>query len=175
MANLKWYVLNTYAGHEDKVKGLIKQRIDIAGLTEYLGEIVVPTQNRIVINDGKRKNVEEKILPGYILIQLDLNDNTWALVRDTQGVVSFAGTGRLPTPLTEEEVTSILKFMEVEQPVYQTSFILNDVVKVAEGAFKDFTGKISEINDEKGKITVLLSIFGRETPVELDFSQVRKI
>lgn len=173
--NLKWYVINAYSGHEKRVADLIRQRIEIAGLTEFVKEIIVPTQNKIVVTEGKKKSVEDKILPGYILINMDLNAETWPLVRDTQGVISFAGTDKKPTPLNPKEVEAIMKFMEVEQPAYQSSFAIEDSVTIQSGPLKNFTGKITEINENKGKIKVLISIFGRETPIEIDFDQVKKI
>lgn len=170
----KWYVVNAYSGHEKKVAELIRQRLEIAQLSEYVKEIIVPTQNKIVLTEGKKKSVEDKILPGYILINMKLNAETWPLVRDTQGVISFAGTDKKPTPLNEKEVEAIMKFMQVEQPAYQSSFAINDGVTILSGPLKNFTGKITEINEGKGKVKVLISIFGRETPVELDFDQVKR-
>ncbi len=172
--NQKWYVINAYSGHEKRVAELIQQRIDIAQLNSEVSKILVPTQNKIVVSEGKKKSVEDKILPGYILIKMNLNDQTWPLVRDTQGVIGFAGMDKKPTPLNPKEVKAIMRFMEVEQPAYQSSFAINDAVNILEGPFKDFPGKIIEINDSKGKVKVLISIFGRETPVELDFTQVKR-
>jgi transcriptional antiterminator NusG len=170
----RWYVINAYSGHEKRVAELIQQRIDIAGLNKYITQILVPTQNKIVVTEGKKKSVEDKILPGYVLIKMELNNTTWPLVRDTQGVIGFAGMDKKPTPLNPNEVKAIMRFMEVEQPAYQSSFAINDAVNILEGPFKDFPGKIVEINESKGKVKVLISIFGRETPVELDFTQVKR-
>lgn len=170
----KWYVINAYSGHEKRVAELIQQRVDIAQLNGYIGEILVPTQNKIVVTEGKKKSVEDKILPGYILIKMELTNDTWPLVRDTQGVIGFAGMDKKPTALNPNEVKAIMRFMKVEQPAYQTSFAINDAVNILEGPFKDFPGKIIEINENKGKVKVLISIFGRETPVELDFTQVKR-
>lgn len=172
---LKWYVINAYSGHEKKVTELIRQRVDIAQLNPLITEIIVPTQNKIVVADGKKKTVEDKILPGYILIKMVLNDKTWPLVRDTQGVIGFAGIDKKPTALNPNEVKAIMRFMKVEQPAFQASFAINDAVTVLDGPFKDFHGKIVEINENKGKVKILISIFGRETPVELDFAQVKRL
>jgi len=172
--NQRWYVINAYSGHEKRVADMIKQRIDIAQLSEYVSKIVVPTQNKIVVSDGKKKSVEERILPGYILIRMELTDDTWPLIRDTQGVIGFAGMDKKPTPLSNNEVKAIMKFMQIEQPAYQSSMAVDDAVNILEGPFKDFPGKIVEINEGKGTVKVLISIFGRETPVELDFTQVKK-
>lgn len=170
----KWYVINAYSGHEKRVAALIQQRIDIAGLNPKISKILVPTQNKIVVTEGKKKSVEDKILPGYILIKMVLDDTTWPLVRDTQGVIGFAGMDKKPTPLNSTEVKAIMRFMKVEQPAYQSSFAINDAVSILEGPFKDFPGKVIEINESKGKVKILISIFGRETPVELDFTQVKR-
>ena len=170
----KWFVINAYSGHEKRVADLIRQRIDIAGLSELISEIVVPTQNKIVVSEGKKRSVEDRILPGYILIHMELNDYTWPIVRDTQGVIGFAGADKKPTPLNPSEVKAIMRFMQVEQPAYQSSFAIDDAVTILEGPFKDFPGKVVEINENKGKVKILISIFGRETPVELDFAQVKR-
>lgn len=170
----KWFVINAYSGHEKRVADLIRQRIDIAGLSDLISEIVVPTQNKIVVSEGKKRSVEDRILPGYILIHMELNDYTWPIVRDTQGVIGFAGADKKPTPLNPAEVKAIMRFTQVEQPAYQSSFAIDDAVTILEGPFKDFPGKVVEINENKGKVKILISIFGRETPVELDFAQVKR-
>lgn len=173
--NLKWYILNTYSGHEKKVAQYLEEKIKANDLSDKVVEIVVPIQEKIVVKDGKKRKVEEKLFPGYVLVQMEMNDDTWRVVRNTEGVTSFVGTEKQPTPLNEKEVESILAFMDVKQPAYTATFALGDAVKVNDGPFKDFVGSISEINEDKGQVKVLLSVFGRETPVVLDFLQVNKL
>jgi transcriptional antiterminator NusG len=173
--NAKWYVVHTYSGHENKVEATLKQRIAMHHLSEKIVDIKVPTHDQVQIKEGKKTTIKEKIFPGYILVKMELNDDTWSLVRTTQGVTSFVGMGNKPTALPEKEVQTIMKFMEVAAPRYKNRFEMSEAVKIIDGPFADFVGTISDINDEKGKVTVLVSIFGRETPVELDFLQIAKI
>jgi transcriptional antiterminator NusG len=173
--NFKWYAVNVFTSHEKKIALIIRQRAETANLGNKIEDIVIPTQNKTVITDGKKKQIKEKILPGYILIKMDLDKDTWPIIRDTQGVTGFVGSGNNPTPLEENEVQAILKFMELETPAIQTSFNVGDAIMVTDGAFKDFNGKVNEVNEEKGKVKVLISIFGRETPVELDLMQIKLI
>jgi len=172
---LQWFIINTYAGHENRVLTQLNARIKANKLEDKITEILVPTQDKIVISKGKKKTVKEKILPGYVLVEMELNDDTWYVVRNTEGVTGFVGTKKRPTPLKPEELKSIQAYTEVKQPSYQSSFALGDAVKVVEGPFADFVGSISEINQDKGQVKVLLSVFGRETPVVLDFLQVKKL
>ena len=171
----KWYIISTYSGHEKKVANQIKQRVKANDLEENISDVVVPTQEKIVVSAGKKRTVEERIFPGYVLICMDMNDSTWQIVRNTEGVTSFIGTEKKPTPLSEKEAKSIIAYMDVKQPAYQFSFAVGDAVKVVDGPFADFIGSISEINEDKGQVTVLLSVFGRETPVSLDFMKVSKL
>lgn len=173
--NAKWYVVHTYSGHENKVEATLRQRIGMHSMQEKIVDIKVPTHDQVQIKEGKKTTVKEKIFPGYILVKMELNDDTWSLVRTTQGVTSFVGMGNKPTALPEKEVQTIMKFMEIAAPKYKNRFEMSEAVKIIDGPFADFVGTISEINDEKGKVTVLVSIFGRETPVELDFLQIAKI
>jgi len=173
--NAKWYVVHTYSGHENKVEATLKQRIGMHHMLEKIVDIKVPTHDQVQIKEGKKVTVKEKIFPGYILVKMELNDDTWSLVRTTQGVTSFVGMGNKPTALAEKEVQTIMKFMEIAAPKYKNRFEMSEAIKIVDGPFADFIGSISEINDEKGKVTVLVSIFGRETPVELDFLQIAKI
>ncbi|MBD3362440.1 transcription termination/antitermination factor NusG [Candidatus Dojkabacteria bacterium] len=173
--NLKWYIVQSYAGQEKTVANNIKQRIKANNLEDKMPEVLVPTKEKVVVKSGKKKKVEEKIFPGYILIQMEMNDNTSRVVKNTQGVTGFVGTNRKPTPLNEKKVKGIMAYMEVKQPSFQTSFEVNDAVKVTDGPFKDFMGTISEINPDKGQVKVLLTVFGRETPIVLDFLQVTKL
>lgn len=173
--NAKWYVVHTYSGHENKVSANLKQRIETMKLQEKIFDIVVPTRNIVTVKHGKKEEQKEKIFPGYILVKMLLDDESWLAVRTTQGVTAFVGAGNKPTPISEKEVDTILKFMQMEAPKYKTSFSMGEAVKIVDGPFADFLGTIDSIDEEKGKIKVLVSIFGRETPVELDFLQVSKL
>jgi len=174
-ANAKWYVVHTYSGHENKVSANLKQRIETMKLADKIFEIVVPTRNIVTVKHGKKEEQKEKIFPGYILVKMVLDDASWLAVRTTQGVTAFVGAGNKPTPISEKEVGTILKFMQMEAPKYKTTFSLGEAVKIVDGPFADFLGTIDAIDEEKGKVKVLVSIFGRETPVELDFLQVSKL
>jgi len=173
--NAKWYVVHTYSGHENKVSANLKQRIETMKLADKIFDIVVPTRNIVTVKHGKKEEQKEKIFPGYILVKMVLDDASWLAVRTTQGVTAFVGAGNKPTPISEKEVGTILKFMQMEAPKYKTTFSLGEAVKIVDGPFADFLGTIDSIDEEKGKIKVLVSIFGRETPVELDFLQVSKL
>jgi len=173
--NAKWYVVHTYSGHENKVSHTLKQRIESEHLGDKILDVLVPTQDKIEIKGGKKVNVKEKIFPGYILVKMVLDDISWLAVRTTQGVTSFVGMGNKPTPISEAEVATIVKFTQTEAPMYKQAFMANDTVKIVDGPFADFIGKIDSVDQERGKVKVLVSIFGRETPVELDFLQVQKL
>lgn len=172
----KWYVVHTYSGHENKVATALKQRIESEHLENKILEVLVPTQEKIEIRGGKKETVKEKIFPGYILVKMILDDISWLAVRTTQGVTSFIGMGAKPTPISDAEVASIVKFMtQGAQPTFKTIFAEGDTVKIIDGPFADFIGKVDSVDKERGKLKVLVSIFGRETPVELDFLQVQKL
>ncbi|HET7713025.1 MAG TPA: transcription termination/antitermination protein NusG [Patescibacteria group bacterium] len=171
----RWYVVHTYSGHENKVAATLKQRLVSMNLEGKILEILVPTQEKIEVKDGKKVTVHDKIFPGYLLIKMELDDESWAAVRSTAGVTAFVGTGNRPTALPEAEVQTIMKFMRMEAPKYRASFTVGEAIKIVDGPFADFLGTVDEINEEKGKVKALVSIFGRETPVELDFLQVSKI
>ena len=173
--NAKWYVVHTYSGHENKVAVTLKQRVESEHLQEKILDVLVPTQDKIEIKGGKKVNIKEKIFPGYILVKMVLDDTSWLAVRTTQGVTSFVGMGNKPTPISDAEVQTIVRFTKEEAPVYKQVFTANDTVKIVDGPFADFIGKVDSVDGEKGKVKVLVSIFGRETPVELDFLQVQKI
>lgn len=173
--NAKWYVVHTYSGHENKVSTTLKQRVESEHLEDKIVDILVPTQDKIEIKGGKRVGVKEKIFPGYILVKMVLDDQSWLAVRTTQGVTSFVGIGNKPTPISDAEVATIVKFTQTEAPVYKQVFMANDTVKIVDGPFAEFIGKVDSVDEERGKVKVLVSIFGRETPVELDFLQVQKI
>lgn len=172
----RWYVVHTFSGHENRVAATLKQRIDSEHLENKIFDILVPTQDKIEIRGGKKENVKEKIFPGYILIKMVLDDESWLAVRTTQGVTSFVGAGNKPTPITNAEVNSIVKFTsQGAQPTFKEVFMVDDTVKIIDGPFADFIGKVDSVDTEKGRLRVLVSIFGRETPVELDFLQVTKL
>lgn len=173
--NEKWYVVHTYSGHENKVSAALKQRIDSMGAQEKIFDIIVPTRDIITVKAGKKETVREKIFPGYLLVRMILDDDSWLLVRTTPGVTSFIGMGNKPTPIPEKEVEAIKKFMAMKEPLYKSSFAAGEAVKIIDGPFTDFLGTVESIDEAKGKIKVLVSIFGRETPVELDFLQVAKL
>lgn len=173
--NAKWYVVHTYSGHENKVAATLKQRIESEGLEKKILDILVPMQDKIEIRSGKKQTVKEKVFPGYILVKMVLDDTSWLAVRTTQGVTSFVGIGNKPTPISDAEVQTIVKFTQEEAPVYKQVFAISDTIKIIDGPFAEFIGKVDAVDEEKGKLRVLVSIFGRETPVELDFLQVQKI
>ena len=173
--NAKWYVVHTTSGHEVRVAQTLKQRVETMNLTEKVFEVLVPMQERVVIRSGKKATIQEKIFPGYMLVKLDLDDNTWLAIRTTPGVTGFVGAGNKPTPLSEKEVDNIRKFVEAPAKRFKTKFSVGEAVKISDGPFSDFLGTINEMDEEKGKVKVLVSIFGRETPVELDFLQISKV
>lgn len=170
-----WYVVHTYSGHEKKVASALKQRVEAMGLKEKIFEVIIPTRNIVVVRSGKKHELKERIFPGYILVKMVLDDNSWLAVRTTQGVTAFVGIGNKPTPISEKEVQTILRFMYMEAPKYKAAFTMGEAVKIVDGPFAEFLGTVDSIDNEKGKVKVLVSIFGRETPVELDFLQVAKL
>ncbi len=172
----RWYVVHTYSGHENRVAAALKQRVDSEHLEHKIVDVLVPTQEKIEIRGGKKENVKEKIFPGYILVKMVLDDEAWLAVRTTQGVTSFVGMGNKPTAVPESEVKSIVTYMQQgAQPTYKMIFVEGDTVKIVDGPFAEFIGKVETVDKERGKVKVLVSIFGRETPVELDFLQVAKL
>lgn len=173
--NAKWYVVHTASGHEARVSETLRQRVETMSLIEKIYELLVPTQDRVVIRGGKKATIKEKIFPGYLLVKMVLDDPTWLAVRTTPGITGFVGAGNAPTPLSEEEVTNIQKFISAPAPRFKTKFSVGEAIKITDGPFADFLGTIHEIDEEKGKVKVLVSIFGRETPVELDFLQITKV
>ncbi len=171
----RWYVVHTYSGHEKKVASGLTQRVHSMNLTDKIFEIIIPTRNIVVVRSGKKQQIKERIFPGYILVRMTLTDNSWLAVRTTQGVTAFVGTGNKPTPISQKEVDTILQFMKMEAPKYKATFSIGEAVKIVDGPFSEFLGTVDSIDSEKGKVKVLVSIFGRETPVELDFLQVAKL
>jgi transcriptional antiterminator NusG len=170
-----WYAVHTYSGYENAVLRNLKQRIDSLGMQDKIFSVVIPTEKKIKVAGGKRQTVEEKIYPGYILVDMIVDDESWYVVRNTPRVTGFVGSGVTPVPLTEEEMGSLFKRMSTDTAKHKIDFAVGEPVVVSDGPFKDLEGKIGEIDEEKGKVKVLVSMFGRETPVELDFLQVRKI
>ena len=171
----KWYIVHTYSGHENKVAKTLMQRVQAMGFEERIFDALVPTRDTIRVRGGKKETIKEKIFPGYILVNMDLSDEAWVLVRTTPGVTSFVGAQNKPTPIRDDEVQAIVAFVEQKEPVYKAQFTQGEAVKITDGPFSDFLGTVESIDESKGKVKVLVSIFGRETPVELDFLQVAKI
>jgi len=171
----RWFVIHTYSGYEERVKKNLEQRIKAMDSGDDVLQIIVPTEEEIEVKNGQRRTVTKKILPGYVLVQMKMNDQSWNVVRNTPGVTGFVGTGSKPVPLQEEEVSQILKQMAAEAPKVKIGFRKGQSVRVTDGPFIDFVGVVDDISPGKGKVKVLLTLFGRETPVELDFLQVEKL
>lgn len=170
-----WYVLHTYSGYEDSVVHNLKQRIESMGMEDKIFDVMVPKEKKIKIRDSQRVTVDEKIFPGYVLVNMIVTDDSWYVVRNTPNVTGFVGSGTIPSPLSDEEVVTLQKRMGMDEPKYKIDFAVSDLVRITDGPFKSYEGKVSEIDEAKGKVKVLVSIFGRETPVELDFLQAKKL
>jgi transcriptional antiterminator NusG len=171
----EWFVIHTYSGYENKVKKNLEHRIVALDMADRIYRVVVPTEEEIEIRNGQRHNVQRKVFPGYVLINMLMSDDAWYLVRNTPGVTGFVGLGNKPTPLAAEEAAGILRQMEAEAPKVKVTFSRGQLVKIVDGPFAEFEGRVDEVNNEKGKVRVLVSIFGRETPVELDFLQIERV
>ncbi len=171
----QWYVIHTYSGYENKVKKNLEHRVQALDMSAFIFRIVVPTEEEIEIKNGQRHNVQRKVYPGYVLIQMIMSDEAWYLVRNTPGVTGFVGLGNKPTALAPEEAAQILRQMEAEAPRVKVTFTRGQMIKIVDGPFSEFEGKVDDVNQEKGKVRVLVSIFGRETPVELDFLQIERL
>jgi transcriptional antiterminator NusG len=171
----RWYAIHTYSGYEDNVARNLKQRIESLGYEDRIFNVLVPKEKKIKIKGGKREVVEDKLYAGYVLVEMVVSDDSWYVVRNTPKVTGFIGSGVIPVPLSTEEVDGLMKRMGVDEPKYKFDIAVGDNVKITDGPFKDFDGRISEIDEERGRIKVLVTMFGRETPVELDFLQVKKI
>jgi len=169
-----WYVVHCYSGYEKKVRHNLEQRIETMGMKEKIFDVVVPTEEEIEVKEGKRRTVERRVFPGYILVNMILNEESWYVVRNTPGVTGFVGMGNQPIPLRPEEVAHIVKRMEADAPRIKVTFRLGERVRIVDGPFNDFRGTVSEIDMERAKVRVMVNFFGRETPVELDFLQVEK-
>lgn len=170
----EWFVLHTYSGYENKVRQNLMHRVETMDVADRIFEVIVPTQEEIEIKSGQRQTVQRKVFPGYVLVKMVMDDDSWYVVRNTPGVTSFVGMGNEPTPLSQQEVDSIITGMTAEAPRVKVSLSVGDTVRIMDGPFSDFRGAIDEINQEKGKVKVLVSFFGREVPVELDFLQVER-
>jgi transcriptional antiterminator NusG len=171
----RWYVLHTYSGYEENVARNLKQRIESMDMEDKIFNVLIPTENKIRIKNGKRKVVTEKIFPGYVLVDMIVTDDSWYVVRNTPNVTGFVGSGTTPTPISDEEVKQLMQRMGVAEPKYKIDVQVSSPVRIIDGPFKDFEGKVSELDEARGKVKVLVSMFGRDTPVELDFLQVKKI
>lgn len=171
----QWYIIHTYSGHENRVADAIIQRVKTMSLKDKFFEALVPTQSKIKVTRGKKETIKERIFPGYIMVRMILDDHSWLVVRTTQGVTGFVGSGKKPIPLSPQEAKAIKEFMKIKAPSYKTTFTVGEAIKIVEGPFADFLGTVESIDEEKGRVRVLVSIFGRETPVDLDFLQVSKI
>ena len=171
----QWYAIHTYSGYEEKVADSIRQRINAVDMADKIFDVMVPKEKQIEIKNGKRKVVEKKIFQGYALVEMKLTDETWYIVRNTHGVTAFVGTGNEPTPVSESEIAKIKRRIGVEDPKHHIDFKIGEVISIIDGPFKSFDGAISEIDNQKGKVKVMVSMFGRDTPVELDALQVRKV
>lgn len=170
-----WYVLHTYSGHENKVIENLKHRIETLGLQDYVFDILVPKEKRVKIRKGERQVTDEKIYPGYVLVRMIVTDRSWYVVRNTPGVTGFLGTGATPVPVSLEEFNVIEEKINEKEPIFNVDLEIGSLVEINEGTFKGFSGKVSEVDPEKGKVKVMIDVFGRETPVELDTLQVKKI
>jgi len=171
----RWYVLHTYSGYEENVEKNLKQRIESMDMEDKIFNILIPIEKKIKIKNGKRKVIEEKIFPGYVMVEMMVTDESWYVVRNTPNVTGFIGTGTIPTPISDKEIKDLQKRMGVEEPKFKIDVAVGSPVKITDGPFKNLEGKITNIDEAKGKVKVLVSMFGRETPVELDFLQIKKI
>jgi len=171
----RWYVIHTYSGYEEQVKEALFSRIETTGMTDKIFDVVIPTEKTVKIKNGKRKTIVEKIFPGYVMVQMVIDDESWYVVRNTPNVTGFVGSGTTPVPMMEKEVETIFKRMKVEDPTYEVDIEVGIQVIINDGPFKGFEGKVINVDPSKGKVKVLTSMFGRETPVELDFLQIKKV
>jgi len=170
-----WYVLHTYSGYEDAVARALKQRVESLGMEDKIFNVIVPKEKKIKIKNGKRKQIEEKIYPGYVLVEMIVTDDSWYVVRNTPNVTGFVGAGTTPVPVETKEIDSLKKRIEAGEPQYKIEVRAGELVKITDGPFKDFDGKVAEVDQERGKIKVLVNMFGRDTPVELDSLQIKKM
>lgn len=170
-----WYVVHCYSGYENKVRYAIEQRIETMGMRDRIFDVIVPTEEEIEVKDGKRRTVERRVFPGYILVEMKMDEDSWYVVRNTPGVTGFVGMGNEPTPLRPEEVKQIIDRMSEEKPKVKVTFKIGQKVRIIDGPFNDFIGTVSAIDPDKSKVRVMVNFFGRDTPVELDFLEVEKV
>jgi len=170
-----WFVIHTYSGHEYKVVAALKQRVETMGLKDKVFTAIIPLRSKFIIRKGQKIKTKEKVFPGYVLVRMVLDDNSWIVVKTTPGVTGFVGTGNQPTPISDKEVEEIISKIKKDKPEFKTQFSVGEAIKITDGPFADSLGTVDEIDEKRGKLKVLVSIFGRETPVELDFLQVSKI
>lgn len=170
-----WYVIHSVSGLEDNVAQNLKKRIESLSMEDYIFDVIVPKEKKIKVKNGKRVTVEERIYPGYVFVEMIVTDNSWYVVRNTPNVTGFIGAGTTPIPVSPDEMNFISKKTTKEEPKYTLNVDIDDLVKIIDGPFKDFEGKVSEVDDSKGKLKVLVNMFGRNTPVELDSLQIKKI
>ena len=170
-----WYVIHTYSGYEEAVAKNLRQRIESLGMEDKIFNVIVPKEKKIKIKNGKRQVIEEKVYPGYVLVEMIVTDDSWYIVRNTPNVTGFVGAGTTPVPVFKEEIENLKKRMEVKEPQYKIEVKIGDLIKITDGPFKDFEGKVSETDEERGKVKVLVNMFGRDTPVELDSLQIKKL
>lgn len=171
----QWFAIHTYSGYENAVVRNLRQRIDSLNMHDKIFDVVVPTEKKIRVKGGKRVTEEERIYPGYVLVEMIVDDESWYVVRNTPRVTGFVGSGTQPVPLTPAELNALLKRMEDDVPKHKVDLVVDDIVSIVDGPFKELEGKVSEIDEDRGKVKVLVAMFGRETPVELDFLQVKKV
>jgi transcriptional antiterminator NusG len=171
----RWYAIHTYSGYEENVAENLKRRVESYDMGDKVFNILVPKEKKIKIKNGKRRVVEEKIFPGYVLVEMVVTDDSWYMVRNTPNVTGFLGTGTIPTPVSDEDIKNLQKRMAVEEPQYKIDVTVGQPVKITDGPLKGFEGKVMEVDQEKGKIRVVVNMFGRETPVELDSLQIKKL
>lgn len=171
----RWYAIHTYSGYEEAVARNLRQRVESLGMEDKIFNILVPKEKKVKIKDGKKRIVEEKIYPGYVLVEMIVTDDSWYVVRNTPRVTGFIGAGTVPIPIKEDEIKKLKERMKAETPKFKIAFEKGDRVRITDGPFKDFEGKVAEVDEEKGKVKVLVNMFGRDTPVELDSLQIKKI
>lgn len=171
----RWYVIHTYSGYEENVARNLRQRVEAYDMEDLILQVLIPTERKIKIKNGKRRTVEEKIFPGYVLVEMVVTDDSWYVVRNTPNVTGFIGSGTTPTPISDKEVKDLERRMGVEEPKFKIDVTVGTAVRITDGPFKDMEGKVSEVDEDRGKIKVLVNMFGRETPVELDSLQVQKL
>lgn len=174
-ANASWYVIHTYSGYEDRVMTNLRQRTETMDMEDKIFQVLVPTKKTIELKEGQKKEISKKIFPGYVLVQMVLTDDSWYVVRNTPNVTGFVGIGNKPTPLGDMEVNKILKTMGKEAPAFKVDFEVGESIEILSGPFAKFVGKVDEIDEERGKVKVLVSVFDRETPMELSFAQVKRV